>query len=156
MHIRPGPLGLVLLICCCAGLSACTADASSGPDTTVSTPSVGRPPPPASAQAAVSAEAFTPYAALGVSSNDGLAPGESGDALAGEELAKQSQRRGASRGQGAAARRRPFDANHQLMRRAVGQDQDLPAGAQGGGTLRPRPRCQLDVPAPERRRTRPR
>jgi hypothetical protein len=75
--------GLCLLICC-AALAACTAAPRTGPDTTVSTPSVGRPPPPASAQAAVSAEAFTPYAALGVSSNDGLAPGESSDALAGE------------------------------------------------------------------------
>jgi hypothetical protein len=81
MRIRPGPLGLVLLICCCAGLSACTADASSGPDTTVSTPSVGTPQPPSSAQAALSSEAFTPYAALGESNNDGLAPNESEYAL---------------------------------------------------------------------------
>jgi hypothetical protein len=69
---------------CCAALAACTAAPRKGPDTTVSTPSVGRPPPPASAQAALSREAFTPYAALGVSSNDGLAPGESSDALAAE------------------------------------------------------------------------
>ncbi len=48
----------------------------------VSTPSVGRPQPPASAQAALSREAFTPYAALGQSNNDGLAPGESSFALA--------------------------------------------------------------------------
>jgi len=74
-------LGLVLLICCCAGLSACTADASSGPDTTVSTPSVGRPQPPSSVQAALSSDAFTPYAALGQSNNDGLAPNESEYAL---------------------------------------------------------------------------
>jgi hypothetical protein len=75
--------GLCLLACCCAALAACTAAPPRGPDTTVSTPSVGRPAAPASAQAAVSAETFTPYAALGVvSSNDGLAPGESGDALA--------------------------------------------------------------------------
>jgi hypothetical protein len=72
------------LLACGAALAACTAAPPKGPDTTVSTPSVGRPPPPASAQAAVSAEAFTPYAALGASSNDGLAPGESSDALAGE------------------------------------------------------------------------
>jgi hypothetical protein len=80
MRVRPG---LVLLICCCAGLAACTADASSGPDTTVSTPSVGRPQPPSSAQAALSTEAFTPYAALGQSNNDGLAPNESEYALSG-------------------------------------------------------------------------
>jgi hypothetical protein len=72
---------LLLLTCCCAGLSACTAAASSGPVTAVSTPAVGRPAPPSSAQAALSREAFTPYAALGQSNNDGLAPNESGEAL---------------------------------------------------------------------------
>jgi hypothetical protein len=71
------------LLACCAALAACTAAPRQRPDTTVSTPSVGRPPPPASAQAALSGEAFTPYAALGLSANDGLAPGESGFALAG-------------------------------------------------------------------------
>jgi hypothetical protein len=79
MRTRPG---LFLLICCCVGLAACTADASSGPDVAVSTPSVGRPQPPASVQAALSSEAFTPYAALGQSNNDGLAPNESEEALA--------------------------------------------------------------------------
>jgi hypothetical protein len=74
--------GLCLLACCCVALAACTA-ASQGPDTAVTTPSVGRPAPPASAQAALSSEAFTPYAALGISDNDGLAPGESSYALAG-------------------------------------------------------------------------
>jgi hypothetical protein len=74
MRIRIGPC---LLACCCAALAACTAGPPKGPNTTVSTPSVGRPPPPASAEAAVSREAFTPYAALGVSSDDGLAPDES-------------------------------------------------------------------------------
>jgi hypothetical protein len=74
------PAGLGLLICC-AGLAACTADTSTGPDTAVSTPSVGRPQPPTSVQAALSREAFTPYAALGQSNNDGLAPGESSFAL---------------------------------------------------------------------------
>ena len=78
MRIRPG---LVLLIICGAGLSACTAGASTGPDVTVSTPAVGRPQPPSSVQAALSSEAFTPYAALGQSNNDGLAPGESTYAL---------------------------------------------------------------------------
>jgi hypothetical protein len=74
---------LCLLASCCAGLAACTAAPPKGPDATVTTPAVGRPPAPVSAQAALSGEAFTPYAALGVSSNDGLAPGESQYALAG-------------------------------------------------------------------------
>jgi hypothetical protein len=76
-------LRLGLATCCCAALAACTAGPPKGPDSTVRTPSVGRPPPPASAQAALSGEAFTPYAALGLSSNDGLAPGESQYTLAG-------------------------------------------------------------------------
>jgi hypothetical protein len=70
------------VLACCAALAACTAAAPKGPDTTVSTPSVGRPPPPASVQAALSSEAFTPYAALGTSNDDGLALGESNYALA--------------------------------------------------------------------------
>jgi hypothetical protein len=76
--------GSVLFICCCAGLAACTADAPKGPNTTVTTPHVGKPQPPSSAQEAMSREAFTPYAALGQSNNDGLAPGESSNALSGE------------------------------------------------------------------------
>ena len=75
-------LGTGLLICCCMGLAACTASAPKGPDVAVSTPSVGRPQPPVSAQAALSRMAFTPYAALGQSNNDGLAPNESSYALA--------------------------------------------------------------------------
>jgi hypothetical protein len=47
----------------------------------VTTPSVGRPPAPASAQAALSTEAFTPYAGLGASTDDGLAPGDTYAAL---------------------------------------------------------------------------
>ena len=75
-----------LVIACCAlitgaGLTACTASAPKAPDVTVSTPGVGRPPPPSSVQAALSRMAFTPYAALGQSSNDGLAPGASDFAL---------------------------------------------------------------------------
>jgi hypothetical protein len=70
-------IGLSVLAGCCAALAACTAAVPSGPNNTVTTPSVGKPPPPASGQAALSSEAFTPYAALGISSNDGLAPGES-------------------------------------------------------------------------------
>jgi hypothetical protein len=76
-------VGLCLLACCSAALTACTAAAPKGPNATVTTPAVGRPPAPASAQSALSAEAFTPYAALGQSSNDGLAPGESQYALVG-------------------------------------------------------------------------
>jgi hypothetical protein len=79
MHIRSS---LCLLICCCAALTACTTTAPKGPDPTVTTPNVGSPPAPGSAQAALSGEAFTPYAALGISNNDGLAPGESQYALA--------------------------------------------------------------------------
>ncbi|HEY2576824.1 MAG TPA: hypothetical protein VGI74_11000 [Streptosporangiaceae bacterium] len=78
MRVRTG---LCLLACCCVGLTACTADPHKGPNTTVVTPHVGRPVPPSSAQAALSREAFTPYAALGESSNDGLAPNESDFAL---------------------------------------------------------------------------
>jgi hypothetical protein len=74
--------GLWLLVCCCAGLTACTAGPPKGPNVTVTTPSVGRPPPPSSVQAALSRDAFTPYAALGQSNNDGLAPNESNFALA--------------------------------------------------------------------------
>jgi hypothetical protein len=47
----------------------------------VTAPAVGRPPAPASAQAALSSEAFTPYAGLGAADNDGLAPGDTYDAL---------------------------------------------------------------------------
>jgi hypothetical protein len=61
-------------------LAACTA-APKGPDTTVTTPAVGRPPAPASAAAALSSEAFTSYAGLGAVDNDGLAPGDTYDAL---------------------------------------------------------------------------
>jgi hypothetical protein len=80
MRIRTG---LVVLAACCVALAACTAGPPKGPNTTVSTPAVGRPPPPASAEAAVSREAFTPYASLGVSSDDGLAPGESASTFTG-------------------------------------------------------------------------
>ena len=64
----------------CAILAACTATPK-GPDTQVTAPAVGRPPAPASAQAALSSEAFTPYAGLGAVNNDGLAPGDTYDAL---------------------------------------------------------------------------
>ena len=75
-----------LLICCAAlaagtVLTACTASAPKRPDATVTTPVVGRPPAPVSAEAALSSEAFTPYAVLGAADNDGLAPGDTYDAL---------------------------------------------------------------------------
>jgi hypothetical protein len=77
------PAGLCFLACCCAVLAACTAAGPVGPKTIVRTPSVGRPQPPASAQAALSQEAFTSYAALGLADDDGLAPGESQFSLGG-------------------------------------------------------------------------
>ena len=73
--------GIGVLICCCAALTACTAAPKKGPVATVTPPSVGRPAPPANAQAALSSEAFTSYAALGAIPNDGLAPGDTYDAL---------------------------------------------------------------------------
>ena len=69
------------LLICGALLTACTASAPKRPDATVTTPVVGRPAAPVSAQAALSSEAFTPYAVLGAADNDGLAPGDSYDAL---------------------------------------------------------------------------
>src|SRR6202042_3273604 len=79
MPIRTGRR---LLICCCAGLTACTAGVRAGPNVTVTAPAVGRPAPPSSVQAALSRDAFPPYAAVGQSNNDGLAPNESTFALA--------------------------------------------------------------------------
>src|SRR5712672_965528 len=69
------------LVICCAVLTACTAGPPKGPAATVTTPAVGRPPAPASVAAAMSSEVFTPYAALGAAANDGLAPGDTYDAL---------------------------------------------------------------------------
>jgi hypothetical protein len=69
------------LIRCCAGLAACATAAPNGPATAVTTPAWAgrrRPRPP---QAALSAEAFTPYAGLGASTDDGLAPGDTYAAL---------------------------------------------------------------------------
>ena len=73
--------GLAAVACCCAAVTACTATAPKGPNANVTVPSVGKPPAPASAQAALSSEAFTPYADLGAASDDGLAPGETYQAL---------------------------------------------------------------------------
>ena len=72
----------VVMLACCAGLAACTAAAPKGPNATVTTPSVGKPPAPSSVDAALAHAPFTPYALLGTSNNDGLAPQESGYALA--------------------------------------------------------------------------
>jgi hypothetical protein len=80
MRIRT-QLGILICCCACAGLAACTATDPKGPDVTVTAPSVGRPAPPDSVQAALSRMAFTPYAALGLSANDGLAPNASTYAL---------------------------------------------------------------------------
>jgi len=77
----PVRTSLCLLICCCAGLAACISAPPKGPDTTVTTPSVGRPPAPVSAQAALSSEALTPYFGLGAATDDGLAPNETYAAL---------------------------------------------------------------------------
>src|ERR1700722_546062 len=78
MRIR---IGLGVLACCCAAVTACTAAPPKGPVSTVTSPAVGRPPAPASEGAALDSEAFTPYADLGVSANDGLAPGDTYSAL---------------------------------------------------------------------------
>jgi hypothetical protein len=77
MRIRTG----WCLLICCAALTACTASGPNGPAATVTTPAVGRPPAPASVAAALASEAFTAYAALGAADNDGLAPGDTYDAL---------------------------------------------------------------------------
>jgi hypothetical protein len=77
MRIRTG----WCLVSCCVALAACTASGPKGPAATVTTPAVGRPPAPASVAAAMASEAFTAYAALGAANNDGLAPGDTYEAL---------------------------------------------------------------------------
>ena len=74
-------LGPWLLACCFTILAACTVAAPKGPDANVTRPAVGKPPQPASAQAALSSEAFTPYADIGTSPSDGLALGDTYAAL---------------------------------------------------------------------------
>ena len=74
---------LGVLFCSCAAVAGCATTTANQPATAINTPKVGRPPAPASAQAALSSEAFTPYAALGLSSDDGLAPGQSWYTLTG-------------------------------------------------------------------------
>jgi hypothetical protein len=68
-------------LACCAALAACTAAPHKGPDATVTTPAVGRPAAPVSAQAALSSEVFTPYADIGTAPNDGLALSDTYEAL---------------------------------------------------------------------------
>ncbi len=72
---------LGLLACCCVIITACTTAGHKGPASAVTTPAVGKPSPPASAQAALASEAFTPYADLGASPSDGLALGDTYTAL---------------------------------------------------------------------------
>ncbi len=79
MRIR----AVIGILACCAGLAACSAAGPQGPDTTVTTPSVGKPAPPTSVDAVLAHSVFSSYALLGTSNDDGLAPGESGYALAG-------------------------------------------------------------------------
>ena len=69
------------LLACCAALTEGTAAPPKGPAATVTTPAVDRPPAPASAEEATASEAFTAYADLGAAANDGLAPGDTYDAL---------------------------------------------------------------------------
>jgi hypothetical protein len=75
------------LAACCAALAGCAAGPPDGPVATVTAPAAGRPPAPASVEAALSREAFTPYAGLGLYPDDGLAAGESGYSLAAACLA---------------------------------------------------------------------
>jgi len=76
MRLRSLPW-LVLAGTCCAGLAACTAASSSGPLNTVTPPTVGKPTPPDSVDAALARMSLYPYTILGQSDNDPLAPGES-------------------------------------------------------------------------------
>ncbi|HYK30978.1 MAG TPA: hypothetical protein VEV63_03415 [Streptosporangiaceae bacterium] len=78
MRIR---ISLGIAACCCAVVTACTAGPPKGPNATVTTPAIGKPVPPVSAEAALSSEAFTPYADLGAAPNDGLALGDTYQAL---------------------------------------------------------------------------
>lgn len=75
--------GLAGILACCAALAVagCTTTAIKAPDTNVTPPSVGSPPPPSSVSAAEQSEPFTPYEDLGVTNDDGLAPNESATTL---------------------------------------------------------------------------
>jgi hypothetical protein len=69
------------ILTCCAVITACTAAPSKGPDATVTVPAIGRPAAPVSEGAALSSEAFTPYADIGATASDGLALGDTYQAL---------------------------------------------------------------------------
>jgi hypothetical protein len=69
------------ILACCALITACTAAPPKGPDANVTTPAVGKPAAPASEGAALASEAFTPYADIGATPNDGLALGDTYEAL---------------------------------------------------------------------------
>jgi hypothetical protein len=77
MRIRTG----LSILACCAAITACTAAPSNGPDATVTAPAIGRPAAPASEAAALDSEAFTPHADIGASASDGLALGDTYQAL---------------------------------------------------------------------------
>jgi hypothetical protein len=81
MRIRTGLGVLICSICCGAAIAGCTAAPPKGPDATVSTPAVGKPPAPTSEAAALASEALTSYFDLGAAADDGLAPGDSYAAL---------------------------------------------------------------------------
>ena len=81
LPLRRAALASCAVTASCAVLAACTTAPHKGPDTDVTAPAVGRPPPPASAQAALSSEAFTPMPGPALFDNDGLAPGDTYDAL---------------------------------------------------------------------------
>ncbi len=77
MRIRTG----LWILACCAAVAGCTAAPPKGPDVSVTVPAIGRPAAPASEGAALASEAFTPYADIGASSSDGLALGDTYQAL---------------------------------------------------------------------------
>ena len=68
---------LLLLCVTTVSLSACSGGSAKSPTAALTVPVVGNPAPPASVEAALGKEAFTPYAGLGQLVNDGLAPNES-------------------------------------------------------------------------------
>ncbi len=75
---------LAVLLCCCAGLTATACSGGSStktPGTSVTAPSVGKPPMASSIAAALAKQAFTPYAELGDAAGDGLAPNEAASSL---------------------------------------------------------------------------
>lgn len=81
--VRMLPIRMLAVAACGLALAGCGSSAPQGPNTSVTAPTgIGRPPAPATAEAAFAQAAFTPYAGLGSLYNDGLAPDESFAALA--------------------------------------------------------------------------